>query len=332
MPPRTLPGSEDGGGHTPDGVATLDLAGAAIAPASEYAEYRSDPEPRTRLGRWARWCTVDTGQQVELAGRTHRWLTRVIDIMVYFVIVEIVSMLYAIILWSDLDPYISFSNGITIRLDYGWLIWMIFIIIGIFYEIVWVARRGHNFGKFVLGLKVVRLEDARIPGWGRCLSRALIPTIWALWLLVPYVGLIIFLLWIAPVLWQPRRQGLHDKLTATIVMKADRARTGIQQAVTGFFLAIAGLVHLLITAPTRDSLGRKTSDGRFDNFEVATEFAGGLVLGLSCWIGAIVFSRKALRRSKESHWTRRGIAVAAVATTMATMILFIVGWRTVFAA
>ena len=213
---------------------------------------------------------------------------------------------------------------------------MIFLIAVIFYEIVWVARRGHNFGKFVLGLKVVRLEDARIPGWGRCLSRALIPAIWALWLLVPYVGPIIFLFWIAPVLWQPRRQGLHDKLTATIVVKTDRARTGIQQAVTGFFLAIAGLAHLLITAPTRDSLGWKKSDGRFDNFEVnfevATEFAGGLVLGLSCWIGAIAFSRKALRRSTESHWTRRGIAVAAVATTMATMILFILGWRTVLAA
>ena len=322
MAPGTLPG---GGGHAaraPGDADEGDSAESRSASAVENDDDRSGPEPRTRLGRRARWCTVDTGERFELAGRTHRWLTRIIDIMVFVVLADFVDTIFRalLLLYMEgvVDSYVDRRELVTS---------LVVLVIAILYEIVWVAREGRNFGKIMLGIRIVRLENAGRPRWGRALARAFIPGVWALWFLVPYAGPLLFLLLFAPIMWQSRRQGLHDKFTATIVVK-DGVLSGTRRAITGFLLAIAGLVELRNGAAERDVL--IWADAGLA--EVVTDFAAALLYGLSCWIGAIVFSRTALRQARHAHWTLRGFALAALGTTLATVILFVLDWRTVFAA
>ena len=337
MTPGTLPGSGEGVARTSGDADQPGGIGTGTAPAVEHASGRSNPEPRTRLGRRARWCTVDTGEEVELASRTHRWLSRVIDTMLAIVIIDLLesfpmALVFAIGSPGLVDFYFDYWGAPfgKSRLVFG----SVLLVILILYEVVWVAKRGHNFGKLVFGIKIVRLEDARIPGWGRCVSRTFIPAVWLLWLLVPFAGPLLFLLLYAPVMWQSRRQGLHDKFTATIAIKSG-VRSGVQLAATGLLLAAAGPVGLQTWAFDHDRFASRNSDlygVHPDLIEVAGAFSGELVYYLSCWIGAIVISRMALRRSQNAHWPVRALAVAALGTTLVTIVLFALDWRTVFLA
>ncbi|MDE0654858.1 MAG: RDD family protein [bacterium] len=332
MTPGTLPGSGDGVARTSGDADQSDGIGTGAVPAVEHAAGHGNPEPRTRLGRRARWCTVDTGEEVELASRTHRWLSRVIDTMVFVTLMEFLEALFILLSIYNITsfPYSGMYRGVI----YGDLIIGAVVLISlIFYEVVWIARQGQNLGKLVFGIKIVRLEDARIPGWRRCVSRALIPAVWLLWLLVPFAGPLLFLLLYAPVMWQSRRQGLHDLFTATIAIKSG-VRSGVQLAATGLLLAVAGPVGLQTWAFDHERFTWRNTDALWDIdlVEIAVAFSGELVYYLSSWIGAIVISRMALRRARDAHWSVRALALAALGTTLVTIILFALDWRTVFLA
>lgn len=87
------------------------------------------------------------------------------------------------------------------------------IAVGGLYFVAFTALRGATPGKLVLGLRVRRWDVEGLPGWSRALQRWAttdLPT-----LLVPLYQLIDDL-WL---LWDPRRQCIHDKWPNTVVVR-----------------------------------------------------------------------------------------------------------------
>jgi uncharacterized RDD family membrane protein YckC len=85
-------------------------------------------------------------------------------------------------------------------------------VISLVYEVSLIATRGQTLGKMAMGIKVVAREDGRNPGWGKAGLRWLLPTVAGFVLF----GSLIVYLW---VLWDPKRQGLHDKVAGTLVIQ-----------------------------------------------------------------------------------------------------------------
>jgi uncharacterized RDD family membrane protein YckC len=100
-------------------------------------------------------------------------------------------------------------------------------VLAVLYFGVLVAGWGSTLGQRAVGVRVVRVEDPASPlPLGRALARAIVW--WAPGLLAfvagvsSIAGLVVFLclLWVA---WDPKKQGLHDKLGRALVVRPSLA-------------------------------------------------------------------------------------------------------------
>ena len=82
------------------------------------------------------------------------------------------------------------------------------------YEPSFVAVRGQTLGKMAAGVKVVRLEDGNVPGWGASLGRWVLPN---LAIVVPWMWILCLLVYVS-LLWGPSWQGWHDRVVSTVVI------------------------------------------------------------------------------------------------------------------
>jgi uncharacterized RDD family membrane protein YckC len=101
---------------------------------------------------------------------------------------------------------------------YSWALYSLFAVMAL-HEIVTVALTGQTLGKWLLRLRVVRAADGSVPGWGPSLLRWLIQFV--AW--IPFLLLGAIPMYLSP-LWDKsgRRQGWHDKVAGTVVVKAGR--------------------------------------------------------------------------------------------------------------
>jgi uncharacterized RDD family membrane protein YckC len=81
------------------------------------------------------------------------------------------------------------------------------------YHVGFVARTGQTVGKRWLGIKIVDATTGAVPNLDQAGRRAAPILIQ----IIPVVGSLSPFLYV-PALWRPRRQGLHDRLAATIVV------------------------------------------------------------------------------------------------------------------
>ncbi len=98
--------------------------------------------------------------------------------------------------------------------------WVIFNIaltsVAFVYETVMIALLGRTVGKIALGTRVIRLADGGRPDWSVAVMRALVPLSLGA---IPRVGLLLSVLVYSLALWNPLRQGLHDKAAGTLVVR-----------------------------------------------------------------------------------------------------------------
>jgi uncharacterized RDD family membrane protein YckC len=87
------------------------------------------------------------------------------------------------------------------------------------YQTVFVATRGRTLGAWIMGVRIVRIDDGQVPGWSKAGIRALVPMIAQA---VPVVGLFVMAAIYMTALFNPRRQGLHDRAAGTIVVTVTR--------------------------------------------------------------------------------------------------------------
>jgi uncharacterized RDD family membrane protein YckC len=85
------------------------------------------------------------------------------------------------------------------------------------YEVALLVRRGQTVGHRVMRIKVVRVEDGGLPTVDRALIRWAVPNLVAF--VLPNVGGLLVLLIYLWMLWDPMRQGLHDKAARTVVIR-----------------------------------------------------------------------------------------------------------------
>ena len=89
------------------------------------------------------------------------------------------------------------------------------IVIMLFYELFLIALIGQTMGKMVTNIVVIKIEDGSFPGWKSSCMR------WAvlyLPLLVPLIGILLFLLVLVSPFFDSHRRGWHDKVAGTIVI------------------------------------------------------------------------------------------------------------------
>lgn len=92
------------------------------------------------------------------------------------------------------------------------IIWI--IVIAVLYQIVLIAVWGRTIGKLLVGIRVVRVNDGRSPGWVKSIVRYLIINL-------PFLA---WLVQMSPVFYDSR-QGWHDRAASTIVIRRHRQKS-----------------------------------------------------------------------------------------------------------
>lgn len=173
------------------------------------------------------------------AGMGKRILARSIDWVIHIVtglgmllsLIAIMNMIgfnpfFGTMIADTQPPLIVFSYQIPPLLyfiydnDFIFLYFFIYIFISgivimLFYELFLVALIGQTLGKMITNLVVIKIKDGSYPGWKTSCMR------WAvlyLPLLVPLIGIVLFLLVIVSPFFDPHRRGWHDKIAGTIVI------------------------------------------------------------------------------------------------------------------
>jgi len=136
-----------------------------------------------------------------LATPGKRFLGRMIDTII--LVVGLIAL--------GIAGLIDFSEGAT---NFGFTV--VAVLLAAAYEIVFVATRGQTPGKMAVGTRVVTETGDDPPGWGPALIRYAVPGVVGV---IPGLGLlgILIYLWL---LWDNKRQGLHDKAAKTLVINA----------------------------------------------------------------------------------------------------------------
>jgi uncharacterized RDD family membrane protein YckC len=88
--------------------------------------------------------------------------------------------------------------------------------VGAAYYIGFTSSRGQTPGKMALGIRVVMLSTAQIPGVGPSALRWVVPGVWVFLPGVSIISVVIY----GWLLFDTLRQGLHDKAAKTVVVHA----------------------------------------------------------------------------------------------------------------
>ncbi|KAA0232647.1 MAG: hypothetical protein JJLCMIEE_00586 [Acidimicrobiales bacterium] len=145
------------------------------------------------------------------------WLrigARAIDFLILAVIGGIIIAIFAAFAF-DIDSANPFAFG-------GGFFVMILVIglIGVAYEVGFVAARGQTPGKMAVGAKIVKLTDGQIPDTTTAFMRWLPQAVnW-----VPFIGgllgLALLIANLVLLFTDPRRQDVYDKAAKTVVIMA----------------------------------------------------------------------------------------------------------------
>ena len=128
-----------------------------------------------------------------------------------FVIDSLVIGVLSLLLLPLFD--VNLEDLEEIELPAGWQVGYL-VILGL-YQIGFIIWRGQTPGKIVLRMKVVDESTDAIPGLGTATVRWLIPAAAAT---VPLVGVVALGVIYGALLFNPRRQGIHDRAARTVVI------------------------------------------------------------------------------------------------------------------
>ncbi|MGH2773796.1 MAG: RDD family protein [Actinomycetota bacterium] len=110
--------------------------------------------------------------------------------------------------WANYQPRVGSSDW---PLDALLVVSIGFVL----YEILLIAFLGQTLGKRVVGIAVIG-PGGDVPGLRRSLVRWLSATALNI---IPFLGFFVF----GRIIWDPQRQGLHDKLAGTWVIVARKS-------------------------------------------------------------------------------------------------------------
>ncbi|MFC9972780.1 RDD family protein [Spirillospora sp. NPDC127200] len=151
----------------------------------------------------------------ELAGRWARLGAAVLDWLLVSVVTTVLSWPFPQFVRvegrADAPVYVYNGTGAAVSL--------VLSVAAFFYYVVMHYKWGQTLGKKVLGIRVVRERDGGPLSFGRSAWRTGFSYLIAVF--TCGIGGIVDVAWI---LWDPRKQALHDKVARTLVVKAGPAR------------------------------------------------------------------------------------------------------------
>lgn len=173
---------------------------------------------------------VPGGPQDAVAGRAARLGAAILD-SILLSVAAVPAALFSI-RWDRMEKSASSGEPITDPLELyniprlltGYLI---VFMLGFAYFTVLHAKWGQTLGKKAFGIRVVKAADHSAVTWGQAIARqafvyAITVVTVVLNFLTPAAGVLGFVGLIdnAWILWDERRQSLHDKVAKTMVVKA----------------------------------------------------------------------------------------------------------------
>ena len=168
------------------------------------------PEPPAQSAQATKgWATTDTGQSVELAGAGSRLLARIVDILIFAV---------PVLVWAIATTAFDDNSDEAAGVPLGFT--LLFLAIGLIYEVWMIAAKGQTLGKMATRIKVIRADNGELPGWSNSFNRWILPGFFgAVGAFIQAVGLVSPLIYLS-LLWGKNRQGWHDMVAKTLVVKA----------------------------------------------------------------------------------------------------------------
>jgi uncharacterized RDD family membrane protein YckC len=152
-----------------------------------------------------------------LADFGRRLLARVIDTLIVFVPLALISLLFGgwDVTTDGDDTWDDFADQMNTGRQWLWSLISLIAYVG--YDTIMTAKNGQTLGKHWLKLRVAMLNDGSVPDNSSSLIRAAV-----LW--VPAL-VCCFCIWWAVIIItiltdKPYRQGLHDKAGKTVVVSA----------------------------------------------------------------------------------------------------------------
>ncbi len=197
------------------------------------------------------------GHTIQVIGFGRRLVAYLIDGLILGVVNMLTSVLIHAIAGNAFDP-----GGITLLVNVG---------VGVAYFVAFWVTSGQTPGKKALGIRVVSTDGTPLT-WGQAIMRYVGQ-------LVSTVMLGLGFLWIAV---DARRQGLHDKIANTLVVRADADFAG-ESAVTfvpsdpGRGALVIAIVMLLACALPFVAIILYIAVGKA---------LGGAILGVQDWLDA----------------------------------------------
>lgn len=164
----------------------------------DLAEWDADP---------AEGATMPETGVGSLAPIWARGIARIIDLFIVGVGGLFVAQLFGYIEVVDDETVSSDPLAVTLVVMAVWLV----------YEVVGTLGGGRTVGKFVLGLRVRAVSSDGPPTPFKAMSRWLLQGIS---LMLGQFGLILLLVVYLTSVTQPTRQGLHDRVANTLVVRA----------------------------------------------------------------------------------------------------------------
>lgn len=227
QPPREAPQSESTPGQSPPftgpqqpppsgspqqpspyGGTYAQAGGQPPPPGTQESAYGGAPSDTAQTGYGYQY----TDRAQGLAGRGARLAAALVDLIILAVINWILGLIFGqTVTWIN-NPDGTVSVGYSSGGVAGGLLWIAIFLA--YFTILHSKWEGQTLGKRVLGIRVVREGDRGTISTGQALGRAAV-YYFSWWVCV--VGGIINLAWI---LWDPRRQALHDKVAKTVVANA----------------------------------------------------------------------------------------------------------------
>lgn len=120
------------------------------------------------------------------------------------------AMVLVVLIWADVDLQ-AFAEGETPLPNSVLLVNL--VLVG-FYQVTLTAIRGQTIGKMIVRTRVIDQDTGAIPSWQQSFLRWGAPAAIGV---VPWLGYLVLVMY-AWLLWDRRRQGLHDKLAGTLVV------------------------------------------------------------------------------------------------------------------
>jgi uncharacterized RDD family membrane protein YckC len=194
-------------------------------PGYGYPAYTGSPYPPAGM-------VPTTPDGVPLAGPGRRLLARIVDDLILVPITLIIGFPFLRNLFHAFQTYFDEvqaaqrGNGpqpsaTAIYSTPGYVsgilgLLAVQLIVGALYQIPFIALRGATPGKMAAGVKVRPWTGEGRPGWSRAIRRWLGREAIAV---VPTAGFLYQLLDSLWLLWDPKRQSLHDKAAGTVVVR-----------------------------------------------------------------------------------------------------------------